>query len=171
MFVDNTWLDIAIRSFVLASVGLAWVTLLIRMVGLRSLSKMTNFDFIMTVALGSVLASGAMATEWTTVGQAMLVAAGLFGTQVVASRLRRVSDTVQDVLDNQAVFLMRNGEFCEAALKETRVSKADVIGKLREANCLTLDAARAVVLESTGDVSVLHGDDVDERLLEGVATI
>ena len=171
MFFDNTWLDILVRSIVLAAAGLVWVTVLIRIVGLRSLSKMTNFDFIMTVALGSVLASGAMASEWSTFVQALLVAVGLFLTQVVASRLRRASDAAQDILDNQPVFLMRDGEFCEAALKRTRVSKVDVIAKLREANCLSLDAAYAVVLESTGDVSVLHGDTIDERLLEGVATV
>ena len=40
--------------------------------------------------------------------------------------------------------------------------------EMREANCLTLDEAYAVVLEATGDVSVLHGGKVDDRILEDV---
>ena len=49
MFFDTTLADIAARGVILSVIGLAWVTLLIRIVGLRSLSKMTNFDFVMTV--------------------------------------------------------------------------------------------------------------------------
>ena len=56
MFFEETWADILARGVLLSAIGLAWVTILIRIVGLRSLSKMTNFDFVMTVALGSVLA-------------------------------------------------------------------------------------------------------------------
>lgn len=40
-------------------------------------------------------------------------------------------------------------------------------GKLREANVLDLSQVRAVILETTGDVSVLHGDVCSEKLLQG----
>ena len=168
MFFEETWADILARGVLLSAIGLAWVTILIRIVGLRSLSKMTNFDFVMTVALGSVLAYAVTVTKWTDFAQAMVSMAGLFLVQVIASKLRKTSDTAEDVMQNQPVFLLRDGQFCEAALKETRVSKSDVIAKLREANCLSLDKARAVILEATGDVSVLHGDTLDDRLVENV---
>ena len=37
------------------------------------------------------------------------------------------------------------------------MTEADLRAKLREANVLAMDEIRAVVMESTGDVSVLHG--------------
>ena len=74
-------------------------------------------------------------------------------------------------MQNAPVFLMRDGEFCEGALKETRVAKSDVIAKLREANAMDLSKVRAVVLETTGDVSVLHGETLDERLIENVRSV
>ena len=37
------------------------------------------------------------------------------------------------------------------------------------ANALDIKEVRAVVLESTGDISVLHGKDVSPELLEGVS--
>nr|WP_243405031.1 DUF421 domain-containing protein [Pelagivirga sediminicola] len=40
---------------------------------------------------------------------------------------------------------------------------------MREANALDLSPVRAVVLETTGSISVLHGDHVDEALFKGVA--
>ena len=168
MFFDETWLDILARGVVLSAIGLFWVTLLIRMVGLRSLSKMTNFDFVMTIALGSMLAYAVTVTKWTDFAQAMVAMAGLFFVQWLTSRIRKSSDTAEDLMQNEPVFLYKDGSFCDEALKKTRVAKSDVLAKLREANCLSLEDAYAVVLETTGDVSVLHGGEVDEKILEGV---
>ena len=171
MFFEETWLDLIARGIILSAIGMAWVTVLIRIVGLRSLSKMTNFDFVMTVALGSVLASAVTADKWTTFGQCLAAMVGLFLVQVSAARIRKASDRAEDIMQNQPIFLFRDGEFCDDALTSSRVSRSDVIAKMREANCLTLDSARAVVLEATGDVSVLHGEALDERLVEDVKAV
>ena len=45
MFFEETWLDIVARGVVLSATAIIWIVLLIRINGLRSLSKMTNFDF------------------------------------------------------------------------------------------------------------------------------
>lgn len=168
MFVDETWLDIALRGVILSAAALLWVVLLIRINGLRSLSKMTNFDFVMTVALGSLVAGAAQATDWKGFAQAMVAMAGLFLIQFLSAQIRKASDTAEDVMQNDPVFLMRDGEFFDRALERTRVAKSDLIAKLREANALDLSQVRAVVLETTGDVSVLHGDRLDETLIENV---
>ena len=171
MFFEETWLDLLARGVILSFIGLVWVTLLIRIVGLRSLSKMTNFDFVMTVALGSVLANAVTTDKWPAFWQSLAAMVGLFLVQVIASKIRKTSDTAEDIMQNQPVFLYKDGAFCEEAMTSARVSKSDVIAKMREANCLSLDQAQAVVLEATGDVSVLHGDTLDERILEDVKTV
>ena len=168
MFFENTLLDLVARGFALAAMGIFWVVVLIRLNGLRSLSKMTNFDFVMTIALGSLLATAAGADSWQVFGQSLAAQAALFFVQWGTAKLRRSSDTIETVMQNAPVFLMRDGQFCEDALDTTRVSKSDLIAKLREANALDLDKVHAVVLETTGDVSVLHGDRLDERLIENV---
>jgi uncharacterized membrane protein YcaP (DUF421 family) len=52
------------------------------------------------------------------------------------------------------------------------MTRSELRAKLREANVLEWSQIRAVVLETTGDVSVLHGDEggtpLDPSLLEGV---
>ena len=171
MFFEETWLDIFARGIILSAIGLVWVTLLIRIVGLRSLSKMTNFDFVMTVALGSVLAAAATADKWQVFAQCLVAMAGLFLIQFVTSKIRKQSDAVEDAIQNRPIFLYKDGAFCEDAMKTARVTKSDVVAKMREANCLSLDKAQAVILEATGDVSVLHGDGFDDRIVEGVETV
>lgn len=170
MFSDAPYLDPVLRGLILPAVGLAWVILLIRVNGLRSLSKMTNFDFVMTVALGSLLAGFSQATDWSGAVQPALAMAALFAAQFSAAWIRQRSDTAEMLLANKPEILMRDGTVFDAALKRTRVSRSDLISKLREANVLEPERVRAVVLEETGDVSVLHGDRLDETLLEGTRT-
>ena len=168
MFFENTLLDLVARGFALGAMGIFWVVVLIRLNGLRSLSKMTNFDFVMTIALGSLLATAAGADSWQVFGQSLAAQAALFFVQWGTAKLRRSSDAIETAMQNAPIFLMRDGEFCEDALDETRVAKSDVIAKLREANALELAKVKAVILETTGDVSVLHGDNLDERLIANV---
>jgi uncharacterized membrane protein YcaP (DUF421 family) len=131
---------------------------------------MTSVDFVMTVAVGSLLASAAQATEWQALTQIMTVMAALFALQVIFAWLRGISPRVGAVIQNTPVLLMRDGKILEQRLADHRVARADLIAKLREANVTDFSQVRAVVLETTGDVSVLHGAQLDEALLEGVRT-
>ena len=78
MILDTPWPDIIARGVLLAIAAIIWVVVLIRLNGLRSLSKMTNFDFVMTIALGSLVAGAAQASDWKAFAQAMVAMAGLF---------------------------------------------------------------------------------------------
>ena len=171
MFVEETWLDILLRSSVLTVAALLWVVLLVRVVGLRSFSKMTAFDFVMTVATGSLLAGAAQATQWSGFAQAMLAMAALFVAQYLIAQARQHFRPFQTAIENEPVLLMRDGEFYEAALEHTRVAKSDVMAKLREANVLDMAQVRAVVLETTGDISVLHGDGLEPVVLKNVRDV
>lgn len=168
MFVDEPMLDTVLRGLVLAAVGLLWVTTLIRINGLRSLSKMSNFDFVMTIALGSLLASAAGSTEWQDFVQVLAAMVSLFAVQWTMNQLRMKWPGFRTIVQNRPVVLLRNGEFREDAMHETRVSRADLFEKLRAANVSDISNVRAVILETTGDVSVVQGEKLDDDLLEGV---
>ena len=171
MFVDQVLFDIALRGLLLSVFAIIWIVLLVRIVGLRSFSKMTNFDFVVTVATGSLLAGATQSTSWHSFAQTMLGIAALFFVQWLTARLRQASDLFETIVQNNPVVLMRDGRFIDEALRETRVGKDDLVAKLREANVLSLKQVRAVVLETTGDISVLHGDQLDDALLAGVRTV
>lgn len=168
MFVAETFPDILLRGLVLTAAALIWIVILVRIVGLRSFSKMTTFDFVMTLAVGSTLAGAGQATGWSGFGQAMIVIAALFLVQFVTARVRQTSGGFENAIQNDPVLLMEDGRILKDALTATRVSESDVFAKLREANALELSKVRAVVLETTGDISVLHGDTLELALLDGV---
>lgn len=143
-----------------------WVIVATRVAGLRSLATMSAFDFAMTVAIGSIIASTILGTA--PLAAALLAVALLYGAQVVVSRLRRRRG-LEQLIDNTPRLLMLDGELIETHLTAARVTHDDLRARLRGAGVLHLADVRAVVLETTGDISVLRGgDQLDPWLLEGV---
>lgn len=168
MFGLSPHADAIVRGLVLGTVALMVIVILVRGVGLRSFSKMTAFDFVITIATGSLLATAATATEWTGFLQTIIAIGALMAVQVAMAAVRRGSEAASQVMENAPLLLMKDGTFLDDALAASRVTRADVHAKLREANALDLSRVRAVVLETTGDISVLHGDAIDPVLLDGV---
>jgi uncharacterized membrane protein YcaP (DUF421 family) len=153
-----------------ASVIYVAVIALTRSFGLRSFSKLSSYDFAMTVAIGSVVATAILSMS-VSIAQGVVALGAIYGLQALVGRLR-VFDWFGGAVDNPPLMLMRNGDVLEENLRAAEMSVGDLRAKLREANVLKLEQARAVIFESTGDVSVLHADDpevsVDDWLLEGV---
>lgn len=70
--------------------------------------------------------------------------------------------------------LMYQGEILHQNLSKTNIGEDDLIAKQREANALNFSEVHAVILESTGDMSVLHSSEnieLDDKLLQGVEGI
>jgi len=158
----------------LTAVGIyAALILWTRIMGLRSFSKMSGFDFAITVAMGSLVAATAGAPT-PSLAQGVVAISSLFLLQLLVARLRVRSPGIRWAVDNEPLLLMDGERMLEANMRSAGVSEADLLAKLREANVLNRDQIRAVVFESTGDISVLHtmdGDDVffdRSMLLSGV---
>jgi uncharacterized membrane protein YcaP (DUF421 family) len=73
------------------------------------------------------------------------------------------------LVDNAPLLLMDGRGVLEDNLASARVTHDDLRAKLRDANVLDTGQIHAVVFETTGDVSVLHGDEpLDPEVLRGV---
>lgn len=146
------------------------IMMLTRIVGLRSFAKFTAYDFAFTVAIGSIISS--TLTSSTSVVHGMTAVAGLLLLTYLFSFLQRVLPIIKKITSNAPLLLMDGSEILEKNLKYGRIEREQLIAKLREANVLNYDQVAAVVLESTGDISVLHRtnkeEKFDEDLLKGV---
>lgn len=169
MLVTDADGDAVLRALLLGPIALIWIIVTVRMVGLRAFSKMAAFDFAVTVAVGSMLAMAATSESWRAYGQTLLAISSLLAAQYAIAKARLGSEKFRRLISNEPTVLMREGELREDALRDTRVTRGDVFAKLREANALQRGQVRAVILETTGDISVLHGDDpVDDVLLDAI---
>jgi len=146
----------------------AMIGVFTRLFGLRSFAKLTAFDAAVTVAIGSIFASAVTARNPTILltGVSLLT---LFAMQSALSSLRRRSRWARNALENDPALVFTRGVFIRENMVRANLTEGDVWGKLREANALDPDAVHAVIVETTGDVLVLHGEGpVDARLLQGV---
>jgi uncharacterized membrane protein YcaP (DUF421 family) len=153
-----------------ACLAVALIVALTRLVGLRSFSKMTGFDFVSTVAIGSLLAA-AVTAEGRDHVIALLALGAVFAVKWGLGRARRADGRARALVDNAPLLLMEEGRFDDPALRRAGVTRDDVYAKLREANALDLARVHAVVLETTGDISVLHGatdSPLSPEILSGV---
>ena len=146
------------------------IVVFVRLAGLRSFAKMSSFDFASTIAIGSILAGVVMNSDTSLLKGAVALGTILIFQQFYAG-LKFRSDAFEEFAENDPVLLMEGERFLTENLKRTGVSRSDLIAKLREANVIRLSQVMAVVLETTGDISVLHqegAEAMDDLLLEGV---
>ena len=145
---------------------------LTRLIGLRSFAKFSAYDFAFTVAIGSIISS--TLTSTTTIVHGSVAIFGLLITAGIISHFQKQSPKLSQVIANAPLLLMEGNDILEENMKYARIEKKQLIAKLREANVLNFDQVQAVILESTGDISVLHANsadalaDFDQRMLEGV---
>jgi len=147
------------------------IILITRISGLRTFAKMSSFDFASTIAIGSILASVVMNTGQSIVKGAIALAT-IIAFQTLFSYAKRKSSKLTEMLTNTPMLIMDGDQILYDNLAKTNVSEEDLIAKLREANVRHFGEVLAVVLESTGDVTVIHANDGTEldrdRLLKGV---
>ena len=173
----ETWtfasLSILLKVIVSLVVIFGIIILITRVSGLRTFAKMSSFDFASTIAIGSILATVIMNTNQSLL-KGGIALAGIIMFQTIFSFAIRKSKTLSKLLTNAPMMLMYEGEILHENLEKTNVGEDDLIAKLREANALNFSEVKAVILESTGDMSVLHSKDdsnLEDRILKGVKDI
>ncbi|MGB5983136.1 MAG: YetF domain-containing protein [Nonlabens sp.] len=172
-WLSTDW-DTAIIIVLSVLMIFAVLIIYVRIAGLRTFAKMTSFDFATTVAIGSILASISI-NPGDTVGNGMVALAAIIGFQIVFALLQRRFKIFKKIATNKPVLIMHNGKILYDNLAKVNLIESELMSKLREANVLRINEVKAVVFESTGEVSVLHGSEnddvfVEDQLLDSVAS-
>ena len=172
----NSWLFDSFPS--LLWVGLSCVIFYLlmivatRIVGLRSFTTFSSFDFLVTLAMGALLASTIVSREIALI-EGITALVSLFALQIGVANLRTRWSWIRKWVDNEPTMLMEDGEILYDNLRAVRITEGELMAKLRVNNVYNYDQVKAVVLESSGDVSVIQRTpNADVRfnpaLLEGV---
>lgn len=150
---------------VLAGV-LAYVALvaLLRVSGKRTLSKMNAFDLVVTVALGSCLATVLLSKE-VAVLEAVVGFAVLIGLQFIVAWSSARWRLVQRAVKSQPALVYYRGEFLTEALRRERLTESEVRAAVREQGCASMEDIEAVVLETAGELSIIRTSGRDESAL------
>jgi uncharacterized membrane protein YcaP (DUF421 family) len=160
MFFD-TWSGLA---RVLSVGPLAYVALLfmLRVSGKRTLSKLNAFDFVVTVALGSTLAT-ILLSKSVALAEGILAILVLVLMQFCISWLSVRSNTFQGLIKSNPTLVYYADQFLDEPLRRERLTHDEIFAVLRERGMGDLDAVGAVVLETDGSISVLEKPQVPQK--------
>ena len=137
-----------------------FIILMTRLSGKRTTGQMNNFDWVITVAVGSLAASGIL-LEDVAVADAVAAILVLGASQYLLTFVVVRSDTVAHIVKAQPTLLTHRGEYLEDAMRRTRVSRAEIDAALREKGLLQCKDANWVVLETDGTFSVIDQKTTD----------
>jgi uncharacterized membrane protein YcaP (DUF421 family) len=150
--------DTLLRTLVVGVLAYVALVVFLRVSGKRTLSKMNAFDLIVTVALGSTLAT-VLLTKDVALAEGALAFALLIGLQFVVTWSSVRVRWVRRLATGEPLMLLYRGEFLPAALRHARVTEDEVRAAVRSAGIDSLSKVQAVVLETNGSFSVVRPDE------------
>jgi uncharacterized membrane protein YcaP (DUF421 family) len=164
----NGWEGLA-RTLVVGVLAYASLIVALRCSGKRTLSKMNAFDLIVTVSLGSTLAS-ALLNKGVALAEGVLAFVTLVCLQFAITWTSVRVPWFRRFVTGDPLMLLERGEFLPAALRRARVTEGEVRAAIRSAGVCDVRAVTAVVLETDGSFSVVHRGDgtAPSSSLEGV---
>lgn len=136
---------------------LAYVVLIgfLRISGKRTLSKMNAFDLVVTVALGSTLATVLLSKD-VALAEGALAFATLILLQFIVTWTSVRVGWVRRAVTGEASLLLHRGELLPKAQRRERVTDSEMMAALRGAGMSALAEAEAVILETDGSLSVVR---------------
>lgn len=154
MFFDS-WTDLG-RVVLVGTLAYGSLVGMLRVTGKRTLSKMNAFDLVVTVALGSTLATILLSKD-VALAEGLLAFALLCGLQFAVAYASVRSRAFQSVVKSEPRLLYSDG-FLGAAMRQERVTKEEVWAAARSGGHSSLESVRFVVLETDGSFSVIDRD-------------
>lgn len=146
-----------LRTVVVGVLAYSALVLLLRVSGKRTLSKMNAFDFVVTVALGSTLAS-VLLTEDVALAEGVLAFGLLVALQFVVAWASVRSKAVGRLVKSEPRMLLYRGEFLRGAMRVERVTEEEVRAAVRAQGIAAVGEVEAVVLETDGSFSVVKSE-------------
>ncbi|WKN43286.1 DUF421 domain-containing protein [Tunicatimonas pelagia] len=159
IFVTN--LDSIVRIVVIVPVIYVLVILYIRVIGKRSTSQMNNFDWIVTVAMGSLVASTIILKDVAIVDGALGILL-LMVLQYLLTKVMLYSATIRKIVKSTPQLLLYEGEFLPDNMKRERILESEILASIRESGLKNKNQVYAVILETDASFSVIPKENDDE---------
>jgi uncharacterized membrane protein YcaP (DUF421 family) len=138
--------------------------LTLRASGPRTLARTNIFDFIVSVAIGSVFGRILTAKEVALV-EACVAFALLALLQYVVSWLRLRSKAFAAAVDGSPSLLYFGGAYSRSAMRAARIGESDLEEAVRVKGLGSLEEVEAIILEAGGAISIIQKSQHPPELL------
>jgi uncharacterized membrane protein YcaP (DUF421 family) len=142
------------RIAFLAVAGYLLLIVALRLAGAQALGKMSAYDLVITIALGSIVATIPLGTG-VTLADGVTVIVIYLGLQRLLRRTLKTRPHWQSVAKNKPRIVVWDGVQLEAEMQVVDVTGSEVLAAVRKAGYGRLDDVQALVLENDGEWSVI----------------
>ena len=149
----NGWGQLA-RTVVVTLSAYVAMLLILRAGGKRTLAQLNAYDLVVTVALGSTLAS-AILSPTTTVAQAVVAFAMLVGLQFIIAFAASRSNKLERIINGRAELVFHRGRFMPREMRRHRLAEEEILESIREATVASIEEVEAVIFETNGHLTVI----------------
>lgn len=147
-----------VRILVVGSCAYLALIALLRISGKRTLAKLNAFDFVVTVALGSTLAT-VLLSDSVALAEGVTALALLVGLQYVVAWTSVRSRHVRRLVRSEPTLVVYRGRLLPDALRRQRVTETEIRQVLRQQSQSSLKDVGGLVLETDGSFSLLSDAD------------
>jgi uncharacterized membrane protein YcaP (DUF421 family) len=167
MFFES-WAGLG-RVLVVGTLAYVALVAILRISGKRTLTKLNAFDLVVTVALGSTLAT-VLLSKSVALAEGILAMALLVFLQFVIAWLSVRSPGFQNMVKSEPTLIMHQGRFLDGAMRSQRITREEVMAALRSNGVSDAAQVAAVILETDGTIALIKGtdDEADKPTLENV---
>ena len=152
IFFDD-WSGI-IRIAITTVIAYLMVIIFLRISGKRTLAKMNAFDFVVTIALGSILSS-VILNESIPLSEGLLAIVLLIFLQYIFTFISVRSNYFKKIISSSPTMLFYKQEILEDVLRKQRITHDELHKAVREAGFSDYSQIFSIVLEPTGDITVI----------------
>lgn len=146
-----------VRVLAVGAAAYVFLVATLRVSGKRTLSQMNAFDFVVTVALGSTMATILLSKDVAFMeGVTALVL--LTALQFLVAWLSIASPLFRRAVTARPAVLVSNGVVSESAIRASRITESQVMQAVRSGGFGDIGLVGAVVLEPNGSLSVIGRD-------------
>lgn len=152
MFFNN-WFNL-LSVLIVGILAYVALIILLRFSGKRTLSKWNAFDFVVTIALGSILASVTLSKD-VPLTEGISAFLLLVALQFIITTLSVRFNFIKNIIKAEPTLLLDKGEYLTDILRRQRVDQSEVRAAIRAAGFAAIEEIEAVVLETDGTFSVV----------------
>ena len=149
----DSWAGLG-RVLLVGTLAYAALVLLLRISGKRTLTKLNAFDLVVTVALGSTLAT-VLLSKSVALAEGVLALGLLIFLQYGIAWLSVRSPRFQSFIKAEPTLLVHRGRFLEGAMRAQRITREEVLAAVRAGGATEVGEIAAIVLETDGSISVI----------------
>lgn len=126
-----------------------------RLVGRRTISEVTTFDFVLLLVIGEATQQALLGSDYS-ITNALIVIVTLIGMDLGLSIWKQYSPRLDRLIEGVPIVLVNNGEPIREHMNKERVSENDVLYAARRDHGLErMDQIKYAILERNGAISVI----------------